>query len=121
MTEPVSETPFKLLQLPQELCNSIYSHLDNGDAKSLRATCSAMGRDVPLRLTRVFLSANSLNINVFRAVANHKKFRYSVTEIIWDGARLSTEPCDLSLMVPTTLHGYLEKRPPFYSRLARVV
>lgn len=51
-----------------------------------------MGRDVPLRLTRVFLSANSLNINVFRAVANHEEFRHSVTEIIWDDARLSTQP-----------------------------
>lgn len=92
MTEPVSETPFKLLQLPQELRNSIYSHLDNGDAKSLRATCSAMGRDVPLRLTRVFLSANSLNIDVFRAVANHEEFRHSVTEIVWDDSRLYTRP-----------------------------
>jgi len=51
-----------------------------------------MGRDVPLRLDRDFLSANSLNINVFRVVTNHELFRHSVTEIIWDDARLSTGP-----------------------------
>ncbi|CAG7563199.1 unnamed protein product [Fusarium equiseti] len=87
-----SKAPPKLLQLPKELRDSIYIHLDNGDIKNLRATCSAMNRDVPLRPTRVFLSANSLNIKVFRAVADHDILRHSVTEIVWDDARLNTEP-----------------------------
>ncbi|KAH7193883.1 uncharacterized protein B0J16DRAFT_381765 [Fusarium flagelliforme] len=87
-----SKAPPKLLQLPKELRDSIYFHLDNGDIKNLRATCSAMNRDVPLRPTRVFLSANSLNIKVFRAVADHERLRHSVTEIVWDDARLKTKP-----------------------------
>ncbi|KAJ4122791.1 hypothetical protein NW768_010236 [Fusarium equiseti] len=87
-----SKGPPKILQLPKELRDSIYLHLDNGDVKSLRATCSAMNRDVPLRPTRVFLSANSLNIKVFRAVADHERLRHSVAEIVWDDARLNTIP-----------------------------
>ncbi|RFN54514.1 hypothetical protein FIE12Z_1302 [Fusarium flagelliforme] len=86
-----SKAPPKLLQLPKELRDSVYLHLDNSDIKNLRATCSAMNRDVPLRLSRVFLSANSLNIKVFRAVADHERLRHSVTEIVWDDARLNTQ------------------------------
>lgn len=41
-----------------------------------------------LRLDRVFLSANPLNIRVFRAIADHEHFRHRVTEIVWDDARL---------------------------------
>ncbi|KAI1053807.1 hypothetical protein LB507_007487 [Fusarium sp. FIESC RH6] len=92
MVNPAAETPFKLLQLPNELRNSIYSYLDNADVKSLRATCLAMSQDVPLRITRVFLSANSSNINVLMAIGNHETLRHGVTELVWDDARLSTGP-----------------------------
>lgn len=43
-------------------------------------------------LSRVFLSANPLNIEVFHAVADHPKFRHQVTEIIWDEARFIAAP-----------------------------
>ncbi|KAJ5391005.1 uncharacterized protein N7496_002073, partial [Penicillium cataractarum] len=42
--------------------------------------------------SRVFLSANSLNIQVFRAVADHPKFRHDIREIIWDDARFMSAP-----------------------------
>jgi hypothetical protein len=92
MTSPTPDAPFKLFQLPKELRNTIYSHLDNGDVKNLRAICSALKKDVPLRLSHIFLSANSLNIQVFRAVADHDDLCHNVTEIIWDDARLLTGP-----------------------------
>lgn len=47
---------------------------------------------VELRLQRVFLSANLLNIKVFRAIADHEKFRHKITEIVWDDARFTRGP-----------------------------
>ncbi|KAJ5146237.1 uncharacterized protein N7515_000801 [Penicillium bovifimosum] len=47
---------------------------------------------VSLRLNRVFLSANPLNIEVFRNIASHDKFRHKVNAIIWDEARLHRGP-----------------------------
>ncbi|KAJ4264386.1 hypothetical protein NW762_005584 [Fusarium torreyae] len=79
-----------LSKLPKELRDGIYSHLERNDIKNLRVTCKAMARDVPLRFDRVFISANSLNIQVFRAIADHEIFRHQVSEIIWDDARLRT-------------------------------
>ncbi|KAF5680175.1 hypothetical protein FCIRC_5885 [Fusarium circinatum] len=81
-----------LPRLPQELTNAISQHLDGSGLKALRETCSAMARAVPLRFDRVFISANSLNIQVFRAIADHDIYRHQVTEIIWDDARLFTIP-----------------------------
>ncbi|CAG8902816.1 unnamed protein product [Penicillium egyptiacum] len=76
----------QLPSLPPELWQSILSHLSNSDIKSLRLTCRRFG-DSSLRIKRVFLSANPLNIEVFRAIADHKTFRHDVTEIVWDDAR----------------------------------
>ncbi|KAJ5509684.1 hypothetical protein N7527_011827 [Penicillium freii] len=45
-----------------------------------------------LRIDRVFLSANPLNVEVFRCIAGHDKFRHGVTEIVWDEARLARGP-----------------------------
>jgi hypothetical protein len=39
----------------------------------------------------VFLSANPLNIEVFRAIADHDSFRRGVVEIIWDDTLLANE------------------------------
>ncbi|KAJ6785856.1 hypothetical protein PWT90_10402 [Aphanocladium album] len=77
-----------LTRLPRELLAIVVSHLTNGDIKCLRAASRGTERLVALRIRRVFLSANSRNINVLRAVADHEALRHGVTEIVWDDARL---------------------------------
>ncbi|OOQ91233.1 hypothetical protein PEBR_01490 [Penicillium brasilianum] len=62
------------------------------DFKSLRLTCKALGEISPFSSSRMFLSASSLNIQVFRAVADHPKFRPEIREIIWDDARFVLAP-----------------------------
>ncbi|EWZ85279.1 hypothetical protein FOWG_11784 [Fusarium oxysporum f. sp. lycopersici MN25] len=71
-----SPAPPILLQLPQELQNDIYSLLEADDIKNLRVTCSAFHEALPLHFDRVFISANSLNIDVFNAIASHETFQY---------------------------------------------
>lgn len=78
--------------LPLELWKQITSYLTNRDIKSMRLATRQFSSAVELRLQRVFLSANPLNIAVFRAVADHEEFRHQVTEIIWDDARLPRGP-----------------------------
>ncbi|KAJ4122797.1 hypothetical protein NW768_010242 [Fusarium equiseti] len=79
-----------LLQLPRELQDAIFTFLKPDDIKNLRTTCSALAKALPLHFDRVFISANSLNIQVFNAIASHETFRHQVSEIIWDDARLVT-------------------------------
>lgn len=79
-----------LLRFPPELLTAICSFVPNSDIKNLRRTCSRVCKAVELRLNRVFLSPNPLNISVFRAVADHDVFRLAVREIIYDDARLHT-------------------------------
>ncbi|KAJ5195312.1 uncharacterized protein N7498_008750 [Penicillium cinerascens] len=74
------------LRFPPEMISSIVSFLPNKDVKSLRLTCKALGEISPFSFSRVFLSANSLNIQVFRPVVDHPKFRHEIKEIIWDDA-----------------------------------
>ncbi|KAJ5214408.1 hypothetical protein N7449_001577 [Penicillium cf. viridicatum] len=80
------------IALPLELWREITSHLPNRDIKSMRLASKQFSNAVELRLQRVLLSANPLNIEVFRAVADHEKFRHQVTEIVWDDARLPRGP-----------------------------
>lgn len=80
-----------LSELPLELWHLISSHLPNRDVKSLRLTCRQFRSAATLRIQRVFLSANPLNIEVFRAIAAHNSFRHKVTEIVWDDARFNVE------------------------------
>ncbi|CAJ0548529.1 Ff.00g021420.m01.CDS01 [Fusarium sp. VM40] len=87
-----SAKPFILPQLPNELLEAVFALLDSNDVKNLRATCSAMAEVIPLSFDRVFISANSLNLKVFRAIADDETIRHQVTEIVWDDARLSTGP-----------------------------
>ncbi|KNB18211.1 hypothetical protein FOXG_15832 [Fusarium oxysporum f. sp. lycopersici 4287] len=87
-----SPKPFILPKLPKELREAIYAHLESDDVKNLRATCSAMAKLIPLSFDRVFISANSLNLKVFRAIADDETIRHQVTEIVWDDARLTTGP-----------------------------
>ncbi|OOQ91393.1 hypothetical protein PEBR_00500 [Penicillium brasilianum] len=51
-----------------------------------------LGETTPLSFSRVFLSANSLDIKVLRSIANHSASREQVTEIIWDDARFVAAP-----------------------------
>ncbi|KAL2840332.1 hypothetical protein BJX68DRAFT_279014 [Aspergillus pseudodeflectus] len=81
-----------LPELPAELLYIIASYLPNKSVKALRLTCRTLCSVAPLRLDRVFISANPLNIAVFRAVADSETFRYKVTEIIYDDARLMKPP-----------------------------
>lgn len=77
-----------LLHAPNEILSSIAADLSNADVKSLRLTCRCLGDRVALRLDRVFISANPLNLRVARAVADHDRLRHGVVQVIWDDARL---------------------------------
>jgi hypothetical protein len=83
-----------LFHFPPEIFSLIVSFLPNKDVKTLRLTCKAFGEITPLSSSRVFLSANSLNIRVFRAIADHPKFRQEITEIVWDDARFVSAPLE---------------------------
>lgn len=82
-------SPSAFERLPAELLIAVLSHLSNQDIKNVRLTNKAVEKRALLRLSRVFISANPLNIQVFRAIADHDHFRHQVTEIIWDDVLLS--------------------------------
>ncbi|KAL6399660.1 F-box domain, cyclin-like [Ilyonectria robusta] len=90
MTSSPTDQPGPLVRLPAELLNAILSQLPNRDLKHLRLTCGFLQDRAHLRIDRVFISANSRNVEVFRAIADHETFRMGVTEVIWDDARLKT-------------------------------
>ncbi|KAL6231580.1 hypothetical protein BDW75DRAFT_38781 [Aspergillus navahoensis] len=77
---------------PVEIIQIIASYLPNSSIKTLRLTCKPLCNIVRLRLDRAFLSANPLNIAVFRAIADSKIFRHGIKEIIWDDARFIKAP-----------------------------
>jgi hypothetical protein len=83
-----------LLRLPVELLVFISSLLPNRDIKSLRLTCRRLFSCASLRLTRVFLSANPRDVEVFRTIADHETYRRQIVEIIWDDARLVSHQCE---------------------------
>ena len=84
----------KLSGLPAELLALISSYLRDRDIKNLRLTNKSLWGSLDFRITRVYLSANSHNVNVFRAIADHDTFRKGVVELIWDDARLPRYPDD---------------------------
>lgn len=86
---PPDEHLGELLRLPNEILDTIASHLSNRDIKKLRLTCRSLCEKAHLRLSRVFISANPRNIEVLYSIANHERFRMNVTEIIWDDATLT--------------------------------
>ncbi|KAI0144776.1 hypothetical protein BJ166DRAFT_596858 [Pestalotiopsis sp. NC0098] len=83
--------------LPLELCGMVESYLPNRDIKNLRLVSRDFLNRFRLRLDRVFLSANTLNIEVFRSIAGHETFCHRVVEIIWDDARLQIPGDPMSL------------------------
>ncbi|KAF4447500.1 ATP-dependent helicase/nuclease subunit A [Fusarium austroafricanum] len=74
--------------LPVELLDHIISYLPNRDIKNLRLTSVGFGNAVRLRLKRVFLSANPLNIQVLEEIAESDKYRKDIVELIWDDTYL---------------------------------
>ena len=78
--------------LPLELRQDITSYLSNSDINSLRLTCKQFNETVFLRVDRLFLSVSPLNVEGFRNIASHERFRHQVTEIVWDEARLNRDP-----------------------------
>lgn len=83
-----------LTLFPPEIIGNILSGLDNRAIKSLRLTCRRFSAIAGLRINRVFLSANPLNIQVFRAIADHDELRHRIVEIIYDDARLWRDAAD---------------------------
>ncbi|KAK8021912.1 hypothetical protein PG990_007050 [Apiospora arundinis] len=81
-----SHTPSRLLNLPTEILSEICSQLADRDIKTLRLICSRLTALVPLRLDRVFLSANPRDVEVFNAIAAHDVLRQQVVEMVWDDA-----------------------------------
>lgn len=73
--------------LPPELLQTVISDLTNRDIKNLRLTCTYLGNAARVRLNRIFLSPNPLDIKVLYTVAQHKAYREEVTELIYDDAR----------------------------------
>lgn len=76
-------------RLPRELLLNVMEQLANEDIKRIRLSCKLLDSVSTLRITRVFLSANPLNVKVFRAIADHEVYRHRVTEIIYDDAKLA--------------------------------
>lgn len=81
------DSPPLLPTLPPELIGNLVSLLDNRSIKSLRLTCRHFSA-IKLRISRVFLSANPLNIRVLRSIADHDVYRQGIVELIYDDARL---------------------------------
>ncbi|KAK8875291.1 hypothetical protein PGQ11_005805 [Apiospora arundinis] len=81
-----SHTPSRLLNFPTEILSEICSQLADRDIKTLRLICSRLTALVPLRLDRVFLSANPRDVEVFNAIAAHDVLRQQVVEMVWDDA-----------------------------------
>ncbi|KAM3511790.1 hypothetical protein MY11210_004545 [Beauveria gryllotalpidicola] len=77
-----------LTRVPAEILAVICSYLPNKDIKALRLAGPTICHAVPPRFTRVFLSPNPRNLEVFRAIASHPTFRLGVREIVYDDARL---------------------------------
>ncbi|KAK8054811.1 hypothetical protein PG993_000038 [Apiospora rasikravindrae] len=88
MPSTTSPPSSHLLNCPTEILIAISRHLPNRDVKRLRLSCTRLKAVAPLRLDRVFLSANPRNVAVFNAVAAHDVYRHQVVEIIWDDALL---------------------------------
>ncbi|KAI8225245.1 hypothetical protein K4K54_004678 [Colletotrichum sp. SAR 10_86] len=77
---------------PFEIAALVFSYVDNIDIKNLRLSCKKLANFVSphLRFKRVFIGASPLNVEVFRAVAEHETFRHDVSEIVWDESRYET-------------------------------
>ncbi|PTB43589.1 uncharacterized protein TrAFT101_002148 [Trichoderma asperellum] len=89
------DSPPLLTTLPPELIEELVSYLDNRSIKNLRLTCRLFCT-IKLRINRVFLSANPLNIRVVHSIADHDVYRQEIIELIYDDARLCHSRADHS-------------------------
>ena len=76
-------------QVPAEIWEMILADESNLERKALRLSSRFFSEIIALRLDRVFLSPNPLNIEVLLAIADHETFRHGVMEVIYDDAPLS--------------------------------
>ncbi|KAI1047322.1 hypothetical protein LB505_012675 [Fusarium chuoi] len=88
----VMDSPYQgdasiLNRLPLELLSQVVYTLPNADINNLRLTCSSLGNKSLPRFDRVFISANLRDIEVLTLIADHDRFRFQVTEIIYDDSR----------------------------------
>lgn len=100
----------QLTELPIELLADITNRLENSDIKNLRLACKLLAKTSALRISRVFLSANPLNVKVFRAIADQEVFRHRVIEVIYDDARLPRSAYEESATRRPDLLRYSESR-----------
>ncbi|PNP38492.1 hypothetical protein TGAMA5MH_09573 [Trichoderma gamsii] len=112
-----------LTRLPKELLDAISRCLTGKDIKNLRLA-SKLFSDIPLPLSRVFISANPIDIEVFRFIADHETYRHGVKEIIWDEARFGNPrsgcegyelesreaPCEYRHACKENMHEILNRR-----------
>ncbi|PTB41297.1 uncharacterized protein TrAFT101_010085 [Trichoderma asperellum] len=106
-----TSTPYLVL-LPPEIIENILSSLNNRAIKNLRLTCRRFAAIAALRINRVFLSANPLNIQVFRAIADHDVLRHKIVEIIYDDARLWRSAVDAAEAREPTEPGFTWRQFP---------
>ncbi|KAL7905323.1 hypothetical protein GGI35DRAFT_471854 [Trichoderma velutinum] len=98
--------------LPKELWDQIAAYLPGRDVKNLRLVCKSLS-STSLPLDRVFISANPIDIKVFRNIADHDVFRHCVHEIIWDEARFERDfRIEESSGLEWTEMGHTEDTPP---------
>ncbi|KAF4502325.1 hypothetical protein FAGAP_1437 [Fusarium agapanthi] len=74
--------------LPNELLGAICDLLPNSDIKNLRLASPLLGQKCQLKISRVFISPNPVNIKVAMTIATYECYRLGVEEIIWDDATL---------------------------------
>jgi hypothetical protein len=67
---------------------SLILTLGNRTVKSLRLTHKTLAPELfPFLFTRIYISAHSIDLDVFRLIANHPTALRHVTELIWDDTR----------------------------------
>lgn len=104
-------SPSSFPRLPPEIWANIVSNLAGRDIKNLRLANRLLERLVPLRIDRVFLSPNPLNIRVFRAIASHPVYRHGVVEIVYDDARLLRSSLEEDQLVDWTAYSHPDWGP----------
>ncbi|KAL2853505.1 hypothetical protein BJX68DRAFT_264973 [Aspergillus pseudodeflectus] len=118
----LAKMEISFFSFPMEIIAITCGYLANSSLKPLRLSCKRASEIVPLHLNRVFLSANPLNISIFRSIAESEKFRYGVKEIIWDDARFISAPPEVP--DPDSHHGHLQMNlkqgaPDWFVRMCR--
>jgi hypothetical protein len=81
-----------ILDLPAELLAIVSEELSKLDIKRLRLSSKHLAKNVDLRINRVYISANSANLNCLQKILNHPRYKYHVHEIVWDDAQLDEYP-----------------------------